>query len=49
MRDLSRLANAHLHLDGPLLLGPNIVAEYEQCRRELALTDEHLATIARSS
>ena len=35
--------------DDPLLFGPGILDEYELCRRELGLTDEQLAFVARCS
>ncbi len=38
-----------LNADDPLLFGPGILDEYELCRRDLALSDEQLAGMARSS
>ena len=38
-----------LNADDPLLFGPGLLDEYELARTELALDDEHLAAIARSS
>lgn len=38
-----------LNADDPLLFGPGILDEYALCRTELALTDEQLASMARSS
>ena len=35
--------------DDPLLFGPSLLDEYELCRREMGLSDEQLAAIARSS
>jgi adenosine deaminase len=38
-----------LNADDPLLFGPGLLDEYELCRREMGLTDEQLASMARSS
>ncbi|WP_045876861.1 adenosine deaminase [Pseudofrankia sp. DC12] len=38
-----------INADDPLLFGPSCLQEYELCREALALTDEQLATCARSS
>jgi len=38
-----------LNADDPLLFGPSMLDEYELCRRELGLTDEQLAFMARCS
>jgi adenosine deaminase len=38
-----------INADDPLLFGPDLLPEYELCRSALGLTDEHLATVARSS
>ena len=38
-----------VNADDPLLFGPSMLDEYELCRRELGLTDEQLAGIARTS
>lgn len=35
--------------DDPLLFGPGLLEEYELCRTELGLSDEHLAVVARCS
>jgi adenosine deaminase len=38
-----------LNGDDPLFFGASLVEEYELCRRELSLSDEDLAGIARAS
>jgi adenosine deaminase len=38
-----------INADDPLLFGPGLLEEYELCRTELQLSDEHLAQAARSS
>lgn len=38
-----------LNGDDPLLFGPGVLEEYELCRAQLELSDEQLATVARSS
>ena len=38
-----------LNADDPLLFGPGILDEYELARRDLGLSDEQIATMARSS
>jgi adenosine deaminase len=38
-----------VNADDPLLFGPSMLQEYELCRRELGLSDEQLADVARSS
>ncbi|HEX2574842.1 MAG TPA: adenosine deaminase [Aquihabitans sp.] len=38
-----------LNADDPLLFGPGLLEEYELCRRAMGLTDDQLASIARSS
>jgi adenosine deaminase len=38
-----------INADDPLLFGPGLLEEYELCRTQLQLTDDHLAQAARSS
>jgi adenosine deaminase len=38
-----------INADDPLLFGPGLLEEYELCRRELGLSDQQLADVARSS
>jgi adenosine deaminase len=38
-----------INADDPLLFGPGLLEEYQLCRTDLALSDEQLATCARSS
>jgi adenosine deaminase len=38
-----------INADDPLLFGPGLLEEYQLCRTELALSDDHLAQAARSS
>lgn len=38
-----------INADDPLLFGPGLLEEYELCRRELGITDEQMAFIARCS
>ena len=38
-----------INADDPLLFGPGLLEEYELCRTELGLSDDHLAQAARSS
>ncbi|MEO5902288.1 MAG: adenosine deaminase [Ilumatobacteraceae bacterium] len=48
-RFLAAGVRCSLNADDPLLFGPGILDEYELCRGELALSDEQLASMARSS
>jgi adenosine deaminase len=38
-----------INADDPLLFGPGLLSEYQLCRDRLGLSDEQLATVARTS